>query len=119
QKNEDQGMYWLNKAANGNSIHHFRAKLSLAWILATHPNKDLRDGALALNHLQAIDKDYQDKQTYYRTAAAVYAENGDFEAATQWQEKALSDAKSLDLPMEALREQMLSYQNKQALRDEP
>lgn len=119
QKNEDQGMYWLNRAANTISKNNGPAKLRLAWILATHPNKDLRDGALALNHLQAIDKDYQDKQTYYRTAAAVYAENGDFEAATQWQEKALSDAKSLDLPMDALREQLLSYQNKQALRDEP
>lgn len=119
QKNQDQGMYWLNKAASGNSISSCPAKLRLAWILATHPNKDQRDGALALSHLQAIDKDYQDKQTYYRTAAAVYAENGDFEAATQWQEKALSDAKSLDLPMDALREQLLSYQNKQALRDAP
>lgn len=117
QKNEDQGMYWLNKAASGNVSSNFPAKLRLAWILATHPNKDQRDGTLALGHLTSIDKDYQDKQTYYRTAAAVYAENADFDAAEQWQEKALSDAKSLGLPLDALQAQLQAYRNKQPLRE--
>lgn len=118
-KNEDQGMYWLNKAASVESKHNNPAKLRLAWILATHPNKDQRDGSLALNYLRTIDPDYHDKQTYYRTAAAVYAENGNFEAAEQWQEKALIDAKSLELPLERLQAQLASYKSRQALRDLP
>jgi TonB family protein len=118
-KNDDQGMYWLNKAANGNSISNYQAKLRLAWILSTHPSKDKRDGALALSHLQTIDKNYQDKQTYYRTAAAVYAENGDFELAQQWQEKALSDAKSLEFSLDALQSHLELYKGKQALRENP
>lgn len=117
QKNEDQGMYWLEKAATKISKTNAAAKLRLAWILATHPNKDQRDGPLALSYLQMIDKDYNDKQTYYRTAAAVYAENADFEAAEGWQEKALSDAKSLELPLDALQAQLQAYKNKQPIRD--
>lgn len=116
QKNEDQGMYWLNKAASvskGNSA----PKLKLAWILATHPDKAVRNGALALSYLQSINPEHKDKQTYYRTAAAVYAENADFKAAQEWQEKALSDAKSLGLPLDTLNAQLGSYQNKQALRE--
>ncbi|MDP3785827.1 MAG: TonB family protein, partial [Undibacterium sp.] len=117
QKNEDQGMYWLNKAAAANSKYNLAAKLRLAWLLSTHPNKDQRDGTLALGYLKSVDKDYHDKQTYYSTAAAVYAENADFEAAEQWQEKALSDAKALALPLDALQAQLQAYRNKQPLRD--
>ncbi|MBC3875540.1 TonB family protein [Undibacterium flavidum] len=117
QKNEDQGMYWLDKAATSISKGNNAPKLRLAWILATHPDKAIRNAALALNYLQSIDPDYHDKQTYYRTAAAVYAENADFHAAEQWLEKAISDAKDLDLPLENLNTQLLNYRNKQALRE--
>lgn len=117
QKNEDQGMYWLNKAANGNSSGNVTARLRLAWILATHPNKDIRNGALALSYFNSVDEDHQDKQSYYRTAAAVFAENVDFEKAEKWQKKALSDAKNLELPLDRLQAELLSYQNKQALRE--
>lgn len=117
QKNEDQGMYWLNKAADGNSAGNAVAKLRLAWILATHPNKEMRNGILALSHFQTIDEDHKDKQTYYRTAAAIYAENADFDNAEKWQRKALTDAKSLELPLAPLNAELQSYQSKQALRD--
>lgn len=117
KKNEDQGMYWLNKAADGNTSGNTLAKLKLAWILATHPNKDIRNGTLALSYFKAIDEDHHDKQNYYRTAAAVYAENADFEQAEKWQKKALSDASDLDLPLDKLKAEFQSYQNKQALRE--
>lgn len=117
KKNEDQGMYWLNKAAMSGSKGNIAPKLRLAWILATHPDKTMRNGALALTYLQSIDSDHKDKQTYYRTAAAVYAENADFNAAEQWQGKALKDAQSLGLPLDILNEQLRGYQNKQALRE--
>lgn len=117
QKNEEQGMYWLNKAANGQLPMNVRAKLKLAWILSTHPNQAQRDGAQALSYIKAMDEDYPDKLTYYRTAAAVYAENGDFDAALQWHEKALNDAKSLGLPANLLQAEFESYRNKQAFRE--
>ncbi|WMW80914.1 TonB family protein [Undibacterium cyanobacteriorum] len=117
QKNEEQGMYWLNKAAHGQLSINERAKLKLAWILSTHSNATQRDGALALQYLKTITEDYADKQTWYRTAAAVYAENGDFENAVQWQQKAISDAKSIALPTELLQAHLTNYQNKQALRE--
>lgn len=117
QKNEDQGMYWLNKAAVSQTKYNNAPKLRLAWVLSTHPDKTIRNGALALNYLQSIDSNYKDKQTYYRTAAAVYAENADFKAAIEWQEKALTDAKSLGLPLTTLNAQLAQYQNQQALRE--
>lgn len=117
QKNEDQGMYWLSKAANGKSSGNMTARLRLAWVLATHPNKEIRNGTLALSYFNSIDEDHKDKQSYYRTAAAIYAENADFDAAEKWQKKALSDAKSLELPLAPLNAELQSYQSKQALRD--
>ena len=117
QKNEDQGIYWLSKAATASAKNHAAPKLRLAWVLSTHPDTAIRNGAMALNYLQAIDSDYKDKQTYYRTAAAVYAENADFKSAIEWQEKALSDAKSLGLPLTTLNAQLTQYQNQQALRE--
>lgn len=117
QKNEDQGMYWLNKAAEAASLGNLAPKLRLAWILATHPDKARRNAAVALTYLQAINSDYKDKQSYYRTAAAVYAENENFEEAEKWQKKAISDAESLALPLDTLKAQLINYQNKQALRE--
>jgi hypothetical protein len=61
---------------------------------------------LALNYLQATNYDYKDKQTYYHTAATVYAENADFKTAIEWQEKALRDAKPLGLPLTTLDAQL-------------
>jgi TPR repeat protein len=117
QKNEEQAMYWLNLAAVGNSKARSMAKLRLAWILATHPNKAQRNGALAQQYVQEVDSDYYDKQTYYQTYAAVAAENGDFNAAIDWQEEALADAKSLNLPLDAIREQLNAYIAKTPLRE--
>lgn len=116
QKNEEQAMYWLNKAVTGNSTGNTAAKLRLAWILATHPDKGQRNGALAQQYVQSVDKNYRDKQTYYETAAAVAAENADFDAAVKWQEKVLDDAQTLELPLENIRTQLNGYRSKQPLR---
>jgi TonB family protein len=117
QKNEEQAMYWLNLAAVGKSKARSMAKLRLAWILASHPNNAQRNGALAQQYIQEVDSDYYDKQTYYQTYAAVAAENGDFNAAIDWQEEALADAKSLNLPLDAIREQLNAYIAKKPLRE--
>jgi TonB family protein len=116
QKNEEQALYWLNKAVSGNSTGNSAAKLRLAWILSTHPDQDQRNGPLAQQYVLSVDQNYRDKQTYYETAAAVAAENADFDEAAKWQEKVLDDATSLELPLENIRAQLNAYRSKQPLR---
>ena len=118
KKDEEQAMYWLHRATAGNLKGGTAAKLQLAWILATHPDKQKRNGTLAQQLIQTVDVKYNDKQTYYRTAAAVAAENADFDAAVKWQEQALADAQKLKLPEETLRTKLQAYIAKQALREE-
>ena len=118
QKNEEQAMYWLNRAAAGNTKGGAAPKLHLAWVLATHPDKQKRNGKLAQQYVLSIEKSYNDKQTYYQTAAAVAAENGEFDAAVKWQEQALVDAQKLKLPEEILRTRLQAFHAKHELRED-
>lgn len=114
EKNEDKGFYWLARAANANKA----AKVRYAWILATHPDTKRRDGKLASEYLNGIEKNYLDKQSYYQTQAAVAAENNDFKQAIKWQKEALEDAQDLKLPVQILEQQLASYTAQKAWREE-
>lgn len=114
EKNEDKGFYWLARAANVNKA----AKLRYAWILATHPDTKRRDGKLASEYLNGVEKNYLDKQSFYQTHAAVAAENNDFKQAIKWQKEALEDAQDLKLPLQILEQQLASYTANQAWREE-
>lgn len=114
EKDEAKGFYWLARAAELNNP----AKVRYAWILATHPDQSKRNGKLASQYLNQIDKGYADKQSYYQTHAAVAAENGDFNNAIKWQKEALDDAKELELPLHILEQQLASYTNKKPWREE-
>jgi TonB family protein len=114
EKNEDKGFYWLTRAAGASNA----AKIRYAWILATHPETKRRDGKLAIQYLNGIEKNYLDKQSYYQTQAAVAAENGDFEQAVKWQKKAWDDAQDLNLPLQRLEQQLASYNAKNPWREE-
>lgn len=118
EKNEDQGMYWLKRAASLETQGNDAAKLRMAWILATHPIKEKRDAKLALHYLNSANKEFYDKQTYYKTEAAVYAENEDFATAEKSLLVAIKDATNLSLPVTDLKLQLQNFQNKQALREE-
>jgi uncharacterized protein len=115
EKNEEKGFYWLKRAASNNEI----AKLRLSWILATHSNDSYRDINLATEYFMKVHKNHTDQQTYLQTAAAIAAEKGDFKNAIKWQQKAIKDAKKLDLPLETVNAQLASYQNNQPWREEP
>ena len=84
----------------------------LAWMLATAPEKDLRNGERAL-YLALRLKSYADKKNpcYLDTIAAVYAENGDYTNAFQTAVNALKLAESEGNQelMKSLRIEILHY----------
>jgi TonB family protein len=114
EKNEDKGFYWLTRAAGASNT----AKVRYAWILATHPENQRRDGKLSSQYLANVGKDYFDKQSYYQALAAVAAENGTFKDAIKWQQKALDDAEELKLPLQILEQQLASYKEQKPWREE-
>ena len=90
----------------------------LARLLATVPAESVRDGDRAVELAEAVF-DQAATADHAETLAMAWAESGDFDAAIQWQERALSlladgeDAARGD----AARERMELYRNRQACRE--
>lgn len=64
---------------------------NLAWVLATSPNDQLRNGKRAVELAESACKVTEFKQAHIlSTLAASYAESGDFEKAVEWSAKAVT-----------------------------
>ncbi|MGC6425565.1 MAG: ASPIC/UnbV domain-containing protein [Akkermansiaceae bacterium] len=67
---------------------------NLAWILATHPDDEVRDGTEALRLAQSLmEKKGAENPTALLTLAASFAEVGNFQSAIQVVDRALAIAK--------------------------
>ncbi len=115
EKDERKALYWLERASDKLAA----AQLRLAWLLSTHPDPDIRNGSEADQLWQRVDESVYDRQRYYQVAAAVAAENGDFEGAVNWQNKAVADAKALDLSTDVLQSRLAAYQAAEPWRELP
>ena len=63
---------------------------NLAWVLATSPDDELRDGVRAIElAMQAAEQSEFDEAYILSTLASAYAETGDFDKAIEWIEKAI------------------------------
>lgn len=82
---------------------------NLAWVLATSPEDDLRDGKRAIELATKACELTEFKTPHIlSTLAATYAETGDFETAIKWSQKSVE----LDDPEHAdqLKKELESYQ---------
>jgi tetratricopeptide (TPR) repeat protein len=96
-----------------------RAQNSLAWLLATCPDDDTRDGeralALARQIVAAVPRD----AVYLNTLAAAYAEAGRFADAVDAQERALGSLPPHHALHDAYVERLRAYRDGRPWRDAP
>ena len=78
---------FCNAAEHGHTV----ALNSAAWLLATHPDPKVRDGAKAVDlAMKAVEKTGRANAGYLDTLAAALAESGDFADAVQVQQEAIT-----------------------------
>lgn len=89
---------------------------NLAWVLATSPEDELRNGEQALKlATQASEQTEYKTPHILSTLAAAYAEMGDFESAVKWSQKSvdLNDPEHA----EQLKKELESYKQKKPWRE--
>lgn len=89
---------------------------NLAWLLATSPDENLRDGRRAIKlATKAGELTHHQQAHILSTIAAAYAESGDFATARQWSQKAvdLGDESLKD----QLRKELASYEDEKPWRE--
>lgn len=93
---------------------------NLAWVLATSPKDDLRNGKRSLElGLKACEATKYEEAHILSTLAAGYAEIGDFDNARKWSAKAVElGEKEGNEQIEQLKKELESYQEDKPWREE-
>ena len=100
---------------NPNSAELLNAR---AWILATCPDQQLRDGKQAVEDAKiSCDLLQWKNSNSLDTLAAAYAEVGDFAAALKWQEQAVANAHAANRAN--LESRLQLYREGKSYRDQP
>jgi tetratricopeptide (TPR) repeat protein len=89
---------------------------NFAWVLATSPDDEVRDGKRAVElATKAVDLTDEKEAHILSTLAAAYAETGDFEAARKWSQKSvdINDPEH----QEQLQKELASYKENKPWRE--
>jgi Flp pilus assembly protein TadD len=91
----------------------------LAWLLATCPKREVRDGRKAVVHAtRACELTNWKEPHQLDTLAAAYAECGDFEGAAKWEMKAVVLSASDNAFQQRARRRLNLYQSGKPYREE-
>ena len=97
--------------------HHIDASNTLAWILATHPDEELRDGKRSLKlATAACERCGYTHWNCVSTLAAAHAEHGDFEQAEIFEAESIRLAPESEIP--DCEKRLRSYEEHQPWREE-
>jgi tetratricopeptide (TPR) repeat protein len=92
---------------------------NFAWMLATCPQADSRDGPTAVQYAtKACDLTNWKIASVVDTLAAAHAETGDFEKAAEWQAKCISYGDFSLVEMKGARDRLTLYQSRTPFRTE-
>jgi tetratricopeptide (TPR) repeat protein len=95
------------------------ARQRLSWLLATCPDKSIRDGRRAVEHAEAA-YDLTDGKSArcMATLAAAFAETGRFELAVRWQKRALESRQYADEEGTSARRRLQLFEDARPYREE-
>jgi TPR repeat protein len=102
-----KAIHFFEKGIRGG---YAESKKNLAWMLATCPNSNFRDGQRALELAKASVKELGFEPATVGTLAAAYAEIGNFKKASYLQEVGIQMMKDKDFPKAAIDEAIVRSQ---------
>lgn len=108
-------LQWFKEAAEQQNVI---AKNGLAWIYATHPNEEFRNGEEAVRLAEEVcEEDGWKTPAFIDTLAAAYAEVGRWDDAVTTQELAIQKLSDNDWDAYGYRERLKKMRNQEKIRE--